>query len=96
MHKRTLIRLLIISIMFFAATAINTRAQTQGDGSAKSSPTIQAAGDGVCNQRLAKTLDALEAAETTVKTLQAAIAAQNNLAAINDALIVKKDEIIKS
>ena len=95
MHKQTLIKLLMISTMFCAATAINTRAQTQDDGSAKSTPKIRPADD-VCDQRLAKTLDALEAAEAAVKTLQAAIAAQNKLAEINDAVIAKKDEIIKS
>jgi hypothetical protein len=95
MHKRTLIKLLMISTMFCAATAINTRAQTRDDASAKSSPKIQPADD-VCDQRLAKTLDALDAAEATVRTLQALIEAQNKLAETNDAVIAKKDEIIKS
>lgn len=95
MHKQTLIKLLIISVMFCAATAINTRAQTPENGSAKSFPTTQAADD-ICNRRLAKTLDALEAAELTVKTLQAATQAQNKLLSINDDIISKKDEIIKS
>lgn len=96
MQKRMGIRLLIILTMFFAATAINIRAQTQGDGSAKNSPTTQAAVDDICNRRLAKTLDALDTAETTVKALQATIEAQNKLAEINDRLTAKKDEIIKS
>jgi hypothetical protein len=96
MQKRTRIKLLIISAMFFAATAINTRAQTQDDGSAKSSPTTQAAVDDVCNRRLAKTLDALAAAELTVKNLQAAIEAQSKLLGVSDELISKKDKIIKS
>ncbi len=61
----------------------------------KSFPTTRPADD-VCNQRLAKTLDALDAAESTIKTLQVAIETQNKLAEINDRLVAKKDEIIKS
>lgn len=95
MQKQMRIRLLIISAIFCAAIAINIKAQTQENGSVKSFPTTQAADD-VCNQRLAKTLDALDAAESTIKTLQVVIEAQNKLAEINDRLVVKKDEIIKS
>lgn len=95
MQKRTRIKLLIISAMFYAATAINIKAQTQKNDSAKSSRTIQAADD-VCSQRLTKTLDALEAAEATVRTLQAAIEAQDKLAEIHDRLVGRKEEIIKS
>jgi uncharacterized coiled-coil protein SlyX len=97
MHKLTLIKLLVISTLFCAATAINTKAQTPDDASAKDSRKIQpVARDEACNQRLAKTLDALDAAETAIKTLQAALQAQKKLAEINDAVVAKKDEIIKS
>lgn len=96
MQKRMRTKLLVTSAIFFAATAINIEAQTQSGDSAKSFRMTQAAVDDICNRRLAKTLDALEAAETTVKTLQVAIEEQSKLAEINDRLIAKKDEIIKS
>ncbi len=95
MHKIILIRLLIILTMCFAATAINTKAQTQENDSAKNSLKIQAADD-ICNQRLAKTLDALEAAESAIKSLQMTIEAQQKLAEINNEIITKKDELTKN
>lgn len=95
MLKTILIRLCIILILFCAATAINIAGQTRETVSAKNSPPTQAADD-ICNQRLAKTLDALEAAESAVKTMQATIEAQRKLTEINEMLIAKKDEIIKN
>jgi phage-related minor tail protein len=95
MLKTILIKLSIITILCCAATVINIAGQTRDDASAKSSPTTQAA-DEVCNQRLAKTLDALEAAELTVKLQQAALEAQQKLAEANEKIIAKKDEIIEN
>lgn len=95
MLKTILIRLCIITILFCAATVINIAGQTRDNASAKSSPATQVA-DEVCNQRLAKTLDALEAAELTIKSQQSALDAKRKLAEINEAIIHKKDEIIKN
>lgn len=95
MLKTILIKLCIILILSCAATAININGQTRDNASAKNSPTTQAA-DEVCNQRLAKTLDALEAAELTIKLQQSALEAERKLADINEAIIRKKDEIIKN
>ena len=95
MLKTILIRLFIITILSCAVTAINIAGQTQATVSAKNSQPTQAA-DEICNQRLAKILDALEAAELTIKTLQATTEAQSKLAAVNEAIIAKKDELIKN
>jgi hypothetical protein len=89
MLKKTLIRLLIISTILFAATVISSTAQTRPEDSASDSRTIQ-----VANERLAKTLDALEKSEALNKTLEALVEKQNQLLALNDEIIKKKESII--
>lgn len=50
--------------------------------------------DDVCEQRLAKTLDALEKTQALVKALEAQIATLNRLNQVNAELLTAKDGII--
>lgn len=49
--------------------------------------------DDVCEQRLAKTLDALEKTQELVKAMKAEIAAKDELIAVQRQLLATKDEI---
>jgi hypothetical protein len=89
MPKQMLIRLGMILIIACVLTVINSTAQTRPEDSASDSRTIQ-----VANERLAKTLDALEKSEALNKTLEALVEKQNQLLALNDEIIKKKESII--
>lgn len=108
MLKRILIKLSLILIVVCVTTVINTKSQTPID-SANGSARTALVGNGeklttardcddalkVANQRLAKTLDALEQAETVINTLQKELSTRKNLDAVNESLITKKDKIIE-
>ena len=108
MHMKIATKLLVILIILSGLTVINITAQTSQSDSVNNSAGIQLVPSGekrtlvndcendlqIANQRLAKTLDALEQSETVIKTLQAEIATRKNLQTLSDDLINKKDQII--
>jgi hypothetical protein len=89
MLKKMLMRLAMLLIVLCGPAVISSTAQTRPEGSAPDSRTIQ-----VANERLAKTLDALEKSEALNKTLEALVEKQNQLLALNDEIIKKKESII--
>lgn len=99
-----------VLITLSTVTAIHSQ-ETQPINSAAVSASIQVATNGAkqtsvkndcetelseANQRLLKTLDALEKAERAISALQAELKARESLDKINDDLLIKKDEIIKN
>lgn len=64
------------------------------NASVNDSRLIQPVSDDVCDNRLAKTLDALEKAEGVIKSLQAEAEARRRLDAVNDEIITAKDAVI--
>lgn len=101
--KRTLTTLGAILITAFAGTAIYSQQPRTSADSVSSSQTTQPvvitaqrtdALDDVCEQRLAKTLDALEKTQALVKALEAQIATLNRLNQVNAELLTAKDGII--
>jgi hypothetical protein len=89
MLKKMLMRLAMLLIVLCGPAVISSTAQTRPEGSAPDSRTIQ-----VANERLAKTLDALEKADDLNKSLQNLIDKQTQLLALNDEIIKKKDLVI--
>ena len=109
-HKTIATRLMLILILVCGLTAINSTAQTSRIDSVKNSAPTQAAVNGanstsvtigdcdedlrVANQRLAKTLDALEKAESLIQSLQAENVKRKELNDLNNSIIEKKDSVI--
>ncbi len=92
--RKILIWQFLILITVFGLTAINSKAQMPQNASVNDSRLIQPVSDDVCDNRLAKTLDALEKAEGVIKSLQAEAEARRRLDAVNDEIITAKDAVI--
>ena len=96
MRKILIIQLSILIVLFCATPTLSQ--ETPKTDSVNASRTIQAAanGDGetVCDRRLLKTLDALEAAESVAASLKSEIESLRRLAAVNDEIIKAKETVI--
>lgn len=97
--NRNLIKVLAILILSLSVTVIHTTAQQPQTDSANASREIQAARTGdeleICNQRLVKTLDTLEAAENALKAVQKENESRKDLALIQEGIIKGQQDLIK-
>ena len=100
MHKKLSITPTATFLILCAAILIPSTATAQTTTSARTSPTIQPAASGgdctIVNQRLEKTLAALNKSETEKKADENTIAALLKLDAANNALSAAKDATIQS
>jgi len=96
----------VILIILAGLIPAFSQAQIPKTSSAESSVSIQrvsngesetrasCATDDVCDQRLVKTLDALEKAERLIASLDAEIAARKRLDAVNEEILAAKNAVI--
>lgn len=75
------------------SSAENSAATVRATSGGNDIPATRATDD-VCDQRLLKTLDALDKAERVIAALEAEIAARKRLDAVNEEILAAKDAVI--